>query len=135
MDKIRKTLKNLRYAVPIALMSVLPGCEPEEPFIPEPPKDTTAPKINILSPLEQKVYDSNTIPFEWAIEEANFKSAWYSLDNEATKSSIEKSGKKDLSLENGDYKLTTYADDKSNNFSKKDVSFSINKITDNIPPK
>jgi hypothetical protein len=123
--------KNLLYAISFTLASFLPGCEPDEPIV----KDTIAPKINIISPLEQKVYDSNTVPFQWSIEEANFKSAWYSTDNEQTKSSIEKANTKNLDLSNGTHNIIVYADDNSNNFSRKNVSFSVNKITDNTPPK
>jgi len=118
-----KTLKNLLYAGAFtAGACLLPGCEPE-PIV-ETPKDTTPPKITISSPIEKKVYDSNTIPYGWAIDEAHFKSAWYSTDNEHTKTPImEKTGTDTLKLVNGNYNLTTYAEDSSNNFSRKNVSF------------
>lgn len=82
----------------IILSLVFAGCKKQNEPIIEPPKDTTPPEITISSPLEQKVYDSNTIPFGWAIEESNFKSAWYSTDNEKTKVPIEKSGTKSLEV-------------------------------------
>lgn len=142
MAKIGKSLANLLRTTAVVSILGTPlfftGCKkPDEPII-NPPKDTTPPKITISSPLENKVYDSNTISYQWAIEEANFKSAWYSIDNEKTKMPIEKSGTKNLDLSNGSYTLTEYADDNSNNFSKKNVSFSVNKINppkDTIPPK
>jgi hypothetical protein len=125
-----KTLKSLLYAGAFALGAIfLPGCEP---------KDKIPPKITISSPLEQKVYDSNTIPFQWTIDEENFNSAWYSIDNEKTKNSIGQSGSKNLDLVNGSYNLIAYADDNSDNFSKENVSFSVNKIippVDITPPK
>lgn len=91
-------------------------------------KDIISPKITISSPLEQKVYNSDTIHFEWAIEEENFKNALYSLDNYQTKTPIEKSGKKDLILNNGDWSIKVYTEDDSRNWSEKNVSFSVDKI-------
>jgi hypothetical protein len=117
-----KTLKNILYATTFAMAGFLPGCEKEPPI--EPSKDTIPPKIYIYSPLERKVYDSNTILFHWTIVEENFKSASYSLDYEQTKTSItKKSGSDTLRLVNGNYNLTTYADDSSNNVTRKIVNF------------
>jgi hypothetical protein len=121
-----KTLKNILYAGAFVMGAcLLPGCEkPEEPPV-EPPitSDTKPPIIRVKSPLGD--YDSNTIPFEWTIEEANFKDAWYSLDTELTKKSIGQSGKKEFRLNKGNYKLTIFAEDNYNNSSKKEINFYI----------
>jgi hypothetical protein len=123
-----KTLKSLLYAGAFAAAAIfLPGCEPEEP---EPlPPDTTLPSITISSPLENKVYESSTISYEGAIQEAHFKSAWYSTDNEQTKNPItEKTWSKQLDFSNGNHNLITYADDSAGNFSRKTIPFSVNRI-------
>jgi len=94
--------------------------------------DNTAPVITINSPLEGHTYETNIVPLEWDIEETYFKEAWYSLDNEATTTSIEKLGNTSIELENGDYQLTLYAVDNSENESNGSVSFSVNKQTTGI---
>ena len=88
--------------------------------------DNTAPVITINSPSEGHTYDTSLIPFDWNIEEANFKEAWYTLDNGATSTSIDKSGNTAIELENGEYHLTLYAVDNSENESNGSVSFSVN---------
>jgi hypothetical protein len=135
MVKAGKTLKNLLYSIPVALATIfLPGCEPD-PLI----KDVTPPKISMYSPLEGKVYKTNTVPLEYSIFEENFKDAWYSIDNGA-KVSLDKSGTKNIDLTDGDHKLTIGAEDLSNNYSEDKVNFSVNKEViippkDTIPPK
>jgi len=88
--------------------------------------DTTPPKIKKISPLEGKVYNSYIIPFQWVIEDENFKSAWYSLDNAQTKLPIEQFGFKNLDLINGTYKLIIFADDRYNHASRDSINFSVN---------
>jgi len=61
------------------------GCEPDEPIVFPPTKDTTPPKIIISSPLESKVYNTDTILYSGTIIENYLKDAWYSIDNENTK--------------------------------------------------
>jgi hypothetical protein len=133
-----KMIKNpgdlLRTATIVSVMAIpllFAGCKTPDDEI----TDTISPDISISSPLEQRVYDSNTVPFNWTIEEANFGSAWYSTDNEQTKNPIGKSGTTNLDLPNGYYVIIAYADDKYNNFSKKNISFSVNKIPDTTLPK
>ena len=106
------------------------GCEKPEPDPPQPPKDTNPPEITINSPIENKVYDSKTVSYEWLIKDKenklNKSKSWYSLDEELTKNPLTtESGSKALELENGDYNLITYAEDSSKNSTKKRIPFSI----------
>lgn len=100
------------------------SCNPEEKII----TDTISPKITVYSPTEKKQYASDTIPFEWIIEEENFKNALYTIDNYKTKVPIEQSGKENLILKNGDWSLILYTEDKSNNWDEEKVNFSVNKL-------
>jgi len=75
---MRKLIKNLAHLLRttaivsvMALPLVFSGCKTPDDEI----MDTISPKISISSPLSQKGYDSNTVPFNWVIEEANFESA------------------------------------------------------------
>jgi hypothetical protein len=135
MRNIGKSLTKCLYAIPIVLMSFLPGCEPDEP---EPVVDKTPPEIYISSPLEKKVYDSNIVPFGWNITDENYKSADYSLNN-GTRNIIGRTGEKNLDLNNGDYVLSVSARDMFQNYSSSRINFSVNKIIlppkDTIPPK
>jgi hypothetical protein len=126
---LRKTAIKTALVSSLAIPLVFGGCEkPDEPPI-EPPKDTTPPIINILFPKEGEKYNSNTIPFEWIIEEPNFNGAWYSTNSGQTKTSIGKSGAEPLNLPNGKYKLILFADDREDNFSTDTVNFSVDKHT------
>lgn len=89
--------------------------------------DNTAPVITINSPVEGHTYETNMVPLEWDIEETFFKDAWFSLDNGPTTTSLDKSGNTTIELENGEYNLTLYAVDNSENESNVSVSFSVNK--------
>lgn len=133
MRRMGKNLAKLLIASTMAMPAIFGGCEkPDEPPV-EPPKDTTRPEITIFSPLENTVYSSDTIIFEWDIIEKNFKSAYYTLDNHQTKTPIGQSGKKNLILPNANYQLITYTDDLSGNFSRENRNFSVDKIV--VPPK
>jgi len=88
--------------------------------------DSTAPVITINSPVEGHTYETSIIPLEWDIEETYFKEAWYSFDNEVNTTSIDKSGNTTIELENGEYQLTLYAVDNSENESNGSVHFSVN---------
>ena len=127
MLKNTKTLKNLLYAGAfVGAASLFSGCKPD-PVI-EPPKDTASPQFSISSPLEQKVYDTPTVNIAGTIVEDNLKIAWYSIDNEKTKVPIGKSFSENLTLENGNYAAVFYAEDYNNPSTKKNISFSVNKI-------
>ncbi|MGY4884826.1 MAG: hypothetical protein ACP5NZ_04585 [Nanobdellota archaeon] len=135
MGRIRNGLEralNFGRAAVVSLPLLLGtyGCEKPEPDPPQPPKDTNPPEITINSPIENKVYDSKTVSYEWLIKDKENRldknKSWYSLDNELTKNPITtESGSKILELENGDYNLITYAEDSSKNSTKKRIPFSI----------
>jgi hypothetical protein len=126
---MEKTFERFFFLVTaFVVISLFSRCENKITLTPEDPLgDTIAPAISISSPVGQKVYDSNTITLQWAIQDSTFKSAWYSADNEQTKIQIAKTGTKTLSLTNGTYKLIFYAEDESGNFSKKEITFTVRK--------
>lgn len=91
MGNIRKNIANLLRKTAIVSSIAVPlafaGCEKEPPI--EPPKDTTAPKIEILSPKNGATYynyyeyGTMLLPIKWKIKDENgdFKNGWYSVNN------------------------------------------------------
>jgi hypothetical protein len=128
---VRKALLVSGVVVPLCFF----GCKKLDDPVVEPPLDVVSPLFSISSPLEQKVYDVPIVTIAGTIVEDNLKVAWYSLDNEKTKVSIGKNFSESVTLTNGDYVAIFYAEDYRNPSTKKNVSFSVNKIFDTIPPK
>jgi len=99
---------------------------------PKPPKDTIAPEVDISSPLENKVYDSNVIPFSGSAsddEDAN-PSVSYTL-NDGASVVLPSTWSKDLDLQNGNYRIIVKAKDKAGNSSADTTDFIVDKP---VPP-
>ena len=125
MGKINiRNLKGLKYVLPIVAVAGLShGCQKD---IIEPINNYPTPKIEIISPLEGKVYYSKHIHFERFAKGENIKDAWYSVDN-GKKKPICKSGITILNFEEGNHKIVFGAENSYSNFSKDSVSFSVEK--------
>lgn len=89
-------------------------------------RDTTSPEILRESPLENKIYAESPV-LNYNVNDENFKSARYSIDERKTWNSLNQNGTKILDLPNGDYKLIIEAEDYFYNNSKDSVNFSVDK--------
>jgi hypothetical protein len=89
-------------------------------------RDTTSPEILRESPLENKIYAESPV-LNYNVNDENFKSARYSIDERKTWNSLNQNGTKILDLPNGDYKLIIEAEDYFYNTSKDSVNFSVDK--------
>ncbi len=98
---------------------------PEMNFIMQ--RDKENPVINRNSPLENEVYTASEIPFDYNVNDDNFKSAKYSVDNGQTWNSLNQSGTTNLNLANGNHKLLIEAEDYFYNKTKDSVNFSVDK--------
>ena len=62
-------MKNILFAIPITLTSILYGCEKTVP-----PEETPI-KLYITSPQNNKMYNKKVLPIQWHYE-GNIKYAW-----------------------------------------------------------
>ena len=83
--------------------------------------DNTKPFVEIISP-QNTTYTTNTITLSFNATDANLNRVWYSL-NDGTNITI--TGSTILILDNGNYKLTLYADDKAGNENSSTVYFKV----------
>lgn len=128
---IGEAKKNLLYAVPFALATMMPSCKPE--IIPD--VDIVDPQIELYNPSNGQIYSTNKISLDYKVVEENFKEAYYTI-NGGEKTSLSKAGTKELDLPNGNYTLALEAYDISGNKDKETVSFIVDKETsDTTPPK
>jgi hypothetical protein len=118
-------LVKLTFVISVALPLIFGGCQKSKDT--EPPKDTTAPKITIISPIKDKIYEVSEVSITWEIKEMNFNEAWYSIDNN-NKVSIANSGSVLLTFENGVHKIVVVSNDLSGNASKDSIFFTVNKF-------
>ncbi len=102
-------------AVIVAIGS-LPGCKHSAGF------DFTFPEITIRSPEDGVIYDTTMVVLDYTIKEANFKDAWFIL-NDGEMVGIPQNGSRKLTLDNGAYKLVLVAVDQSNNTSGDSLQF------------
>jgi len=100
------------------LIGIFSKCEKEV--------DIILPKINILSPLEKKIYSVKIIPVQWEIEEENFKSAWCSVNDKGEFLLPSQIGSINWYFKNGENKLVIGAEDLYSNAAKDSITFYVN---------
>jgi hypothetical protein len=106
--------------------------------VPIPPTDTTKPTINIISPLNNSIYNDYVKFFNFIAKDENLDKCQYSLNND-TKIDIScfSNVLKTVSINSSEGKneLTVYAIDKSGNMAYEKIIFFVNlSILDITPP-
>jgi len=97
-------MKNILFAVPIVLSSIISGCEKTIP------PETTSLNAHIISPLNNKMYDDNILPIKW-YSEGNIKSVGCSVNDGEIFPLDSKTGSLNWYFGNGNNKLVLIVED------------------------
>lgn len=89
-------------------------------------RDIAPPVLTVTSPVNDSLYTVEKPSLSYTINDDNFKSAWYSLDDGKTKTSLNKDGSIPLDLPNGNYTLMIQTEDHFRLTDAKSISFSVN---------
>ncbi|MFH1260468.1 MAG: right-handed parallel beta-helix repeat-containing protein [Candidatus Micrarchaeota archaeon] len=86
--------------------------------------DSTYPTISLEYP-ENTTYSTNSIALQYLVSDSNLDSCWYNLNGESN-TTLAGCGNTTLTLANGGYSLTIYANDSANNTNSSSIHFTVN---------